>query len=636
MLHKHLDKIVIWDSETPLHKCNEVVLLWRAFSDETAPHAISIPTLIEANAEALKGQYLAYVYELGEQQIQGRRLVDHLEIQPGFSAWWLSLIAEKCNFSKSIQIENVIRILAFSQWVGSHPPIRVTLVSANHFLAESMRLWCDQSGSTFEWKTVPKSLTPLPWVRRVYATLPSPLQALTSLFSYAIKSRPLHGVGLDEWRNTKGDITFISYFFSLVPEAAHKSRFASHYWNHLPDVLLSQLQKTNWLHIYSKGDLLPNAAKAAGTVRRFNQTGQGVQHHVTLDSFLRFPVVISAFRDWVLLALKALTLTSGLRKAKGPEAYLWPLFACDWWESFLGPIAIRNSLNLNLFKEAMRTLPRQRLGLYLQENQGWEMALIQAWRSAGHGKLIGVPHTAVRFWDLRYFYDPRAFHREEKNAMPMPDAVALNGPAATNAFRSGLYPEEQIVQVEALRHLHLADAHHSTPLSISPDNPLHILVLGDYLDRNTKIQMRFLEEAVHSLPHDLNIIFKPHPATSMNAEDYPDLQIRIVDKPIQQLLNKCDVAYTSSVTAAAVDFYLAGVPVVTVLDPTQLNKSPLRGQKGVNFVSSSSELVQALALIKKCRPQAAAKADFFTLDKDLPRWQKLLSNSEFNANHHKI
>lgn len=631
---KHLDEILIWDTDKAPPKSHNNVVLWRALPNEKNPNAVSIPNLIEANESALKSIYLSYVYELGEQKIHGRRLVDHLELRPGFSGWWLSLIAEKCNFSKSPQIDDVIRILAFTKWVGSLYPRRVTLVSANHALAESLRLWCDQSDSTFEWEAVSKSSSSLPLVRRVYAALPSPLQEIVYLLRYTLKRLPLRGVGLDQWRSTKGDITFISYFFNLIPEATNKSRFASHYWNHLPDVLLSQSQKNNWLHIYSEDVLLPYAAKAADTLHRFNQTGQGAQNHVTLDSFLRLSIAIRALRDWVLLALKAWTLTSWLRKGKGPNGYLWPLFACDWWESFFGPIAISNSLNFNLFEEAMRTLPRQRIGIYLQENQGWERALIHTWRSAGHGKLIGTPHTAVRFWDLRYFSDPRAFHREAKNAMPMPDAVALNGSAATNSYRSGVYPEGQIVQVEALRYLHLADKHFRTPLSVSSDHPLELLVLGDYLNSNTKKQMRFLVEAINCLPYDITITVKPHPASSVHAEDYPGLKIWIADKPIEQLLKECDVAYTSSVTAAAIDVYLTGVPVVTMLDPGQLNLSPLRDCDGVFFVNNSIELMKTLARIMTTPLKANPKQEFFTLDKDLPRWRKLLSEFEHNPLDH--
>ena len=72
-----------------------------------------------------------------------------------------------------------------------------------------------------------------------------------------------------------------------------------------------------------------------------------------------------------------------------------------------GSAAVINLLWIELFDQALRDAPRQDKGFYLCENQGWERAFIHAWRKHGHGELIAVPHATVRFWDLRYFADPR-------------------------------------------------------------------------------------------------------------------------------------------------------------------------------------------------------------------------------------
>ncbi len=625
-----MDNILIWDLDKAPLASNASIVLWRAFSDDTVPHAVSIPTLIEANADSLKAQYLAYIYELGELHIQGIRLIDHLALRSDFSAWWLSLIVEKCNWYKSAQIDDAIRMLAFVGWVGNRTPARITLVSDHRALAETVQLWCKHTGVIFKWQREPKLSAPMPWPRKIYVAMPGPVQALAFLLRYLNRRRHLCAVGIDAWRQTQGDITFVSYLFNLVPEAEHKNRFASRYWNHLPEVLISQLQKTNWLHLYVKDALLPDEAKAADTLRRFNQTGQDLQHHLTLDSFIRITVVLRAVRDWIILALKALGLGFKLRKSSHSYSYIFPLLASDWHKSFFGVTAINNLLSFNLFEEAMRALPRQRIGFYLQENQAWELAFIQAWRAAGHGTLIGVPHATVRFWDLCYFSDKRAFQREKKTAMPMPDAVALNGIAATNAYLSGAYPKEQIVQVEALRYQYLASANSRKRLSISPHQPLQLLVLGDCLESNTNLQLCLLEEAVSSLAHDLTITFKPHPLCPVTAEDYPGLRLHVVVDPIEQLITECHAAYASSETSAAVDAYLSGVPVVSILDPRQINRNPLRGYADVYFVSCAVDLIKALKAIMTTPPKTSSRQEFFTLDKDLPRWRKLILDSKQN------
>ena len=39
--------------------------------------------------------------------------------------------------------------------------------------------------------------------------------------------------------------------------------------------------------------------------------------------------------------------------------------------------------------------------------------------------------------------------------MPIPDRVAVNGPVAREAYLEGGYPEADLVEVEALRYLHI-------------------------------------------------------------------------------------------------------------------------------------------------------------------------------------
>ena len=108
--------LLIWDAEGEPPVGEWTPVLWREFVSNAQPDAVSIPALIETNADLLKKRYLAWVYELGETSIQGKRLVEHLQLRPGFSYWWMTLFAEKCNYSKSKQIDDAIRLMAFDEW----------------------------------------------------------------------------------------------------------------------------------------------------------------------------------------------------------------------------------------------------------------------------------------------------------------------------------------------------------------------------------------------------------------------------------------------------------------------------------------------------------------------------------------
>jgi surface carbohydrate biosynthesis protein (TIGR04326 family) len=143
--------------------------------------------------------------------------------------------------------------------------------------------------------------------------------------------------------------------------------------------------------------------------------------------------------------------------------------------------------------------------------------------------------------------------------------------------------------------------------------------------------MHLLEHAAEMLPKDTIFVIKPHPACPVNLEHYQRLGMRVSMEPLSTLLEKCDVAYASGVTSAAVDAYLSGVPIISVLDPKKLNLSPLRGCAGAIFIYTQAELANALTTDFTLPPQISQTTSFFCLDATIPRWRGLLIANDFNA-----
>ncbi|MDD5392922.1 MAG: hypothetical protein PHE17_07890 [Thiothrix sp.] len=626
-----MNNLLIWDAEStpPVDDCT--TFLWRGFSTNASSNVISIPQLIENNDDALRSRYLAWVYELGELRLHGDCLVDHLQLRPSLSYWWMTLLVEKCNFSKSPQIDDAIRLLAFTDWTTGRSLERITLVSANQPLAECLRGWCEKRGVTFEWQCLPKPSVTMSCIRRAYTTLPAVMQAWAWLLKYLLDRWSLRGVGLNEWRLSSGRVTFFSYSDNCVPEAVQEGYYANRYWTHLPDVLKRESCQTNWLHLYVKDGLLPTARDAATALRAFNKTAQGQQCHVTLDTFISWSVIIKALKDWFRLIKLGASLSVELNQSHGDSLNLWPLFREEWHTSISGMNAISNLLFFCLFESALKNLPKQSQGVFLQENQGWEFGLVYAWKTSGHGQLIGMPHTTVRYWDLRYFFDKRTYSCGGKNTLPLPDIIACNGPVTKKSYLHGGYPVKNLVDVEALRYLHLGESElKSSSVPIKINEPPRLLVLGDYLPNNTSLQMKLLEQAVPLITRQLEIVVKPHPNCPIEPTNYPSLTIQVTMEPVSKLLKNCDVAYTSSATTSAVDAFCAGVPTISVLDPNTLNLSPLRGCSGALFASTPKELATALnaatATASSIR-QSENKPAYFTINAKLPNWRKLLLKS---------
>lgn len=598
-------------------------MLWRAFGGCKNSNTVSIPEIIESKAELLKSQYLALVYEMGELKIDGCRLVDQLQMRPGLSYWWMTLIAQKCNFAKSPFIDDIVRLLAFKHWAEGRRIEKISLTSSNPRLAQCLHLWCEQEEIDFKWHAKSSGLK-TSMLTRISSSVPDALKALVWLFRYSIDRWPLRGSGVDEWSNSEGVLTFFTYSDNISPDALQELRYESRYWAHLPRLLDRENLKTNWLHLYYKDELLRTPKQAANVFGKINETEKN-QCHTTLDSFLDFGIISNTLRDWMNLAKISRRIEKRLSLDGNLALSFWPFFKLDWRESMVGASCMSNMLHLNLFESALNHLPAQQTGVYLQENQAWETALIYTWNAANHGRLIGTPHTTVRFWDLRYFSDPRTLSSTDSNSMPSQDIVASNGPVMRCNLQSNGYPPKDLVDVEALRYLHLEKTHEKRGFSqIKKDSPVHLLVLGDYLLTNTQRQLDLLASAISLIEQKLIILVKPHPNCPIQAADYPTLEMKLSGSSISEALKDCDIAFASAASSAAVDAYCAEIPVISVLDPDTLNLSPLRGCPGAFFASSPRELAELVDTILSADSTVVNRTDFFTIDSKLIRWQTLL------------
>jgi surface carbohydrate biosynthesis protein (TIGR04326 family) len=97
-------------------------------------------------------------------------------------------------------------------------------------------------------------------------------------------------------------------------------------------------------------------------------------------------------------------------------------------------------------------------------------------------------------------------------------------------------------------------------------------------------------------------------------------------------LERFDVAIAANSTSASVDAYVAGLPVIIDLSGSDLNLSPLRGRRGVTFVSTPEELAATLEGVQNgVVMEESDRGDLFFLEPELPRWKALLSRNGFTA-----
>lgn len=610
-----MSNVIIWDTDGDPSADHGLVILWNSFFT-LVENSVSIPKIVEENAASLRQKYLGWVYAFGKAEVLGKSIVDHLEIRPGFSAWWMSLIVEK-SMLRSPRISQAIKLFALEDYLKGGSFRKITLHSADKTLADSVRFYCEERSMAFAWIRTHKKKT------GIY--FPSVIKAVVYFFKYVGTRRLFSRSTLDSQGWEKNGVLFVDYLLNITGTEGNFGAFSSKYWTLLVHALKDLGQKSNWLHLCFISASVPSFQSAKVLIDLFNKKSEGTQRHEGLDAFLSVRVAVKALADYAKLAWRSFRLPDlrHLYRVEGSDMSLYFLMGGDWKASTQGQTAMWNMIALNLFERALSVIPHQRQGVFLQENMGWERALIHAWKKGGHGRLIGVPHTTVRFWDLRYFMDSRSYSRDARNPLLMPDLVAVNGPLSRRALSDGGYPDAGMVEVEALRYLFLINSPMKRCSLEKTPREVSILVCGDILQSANHTLMTMLQEACATKKSECRIILKNHPATKIDLSDYPALQCTVSELPVHELALNVDYVLASNITSASLDAYCVGANVIQIVDGKTLNFSPLRGLQTVNFVSHHDELVAALELPRE--ESGNRSEDIFFLDANLPRWKSLLA-----------
>ena len=613
------DVLHIWDSKSTAPVSDWTTVLWSQHADKNTSRQVSITDIVEKKSDELRSRYLAWVYDVGESKVRGKRVIDHLSIRPGLSYWWASSLAQKFNCSAASQINNSIKVLALESFFSEGRFKRVVLNSDNVILARVVSSFCQKNNINFEFCKV-KTAQKIYRSNAVMELLPGSIIALIYLLRYILRTLPLYFIHRSNAFKNIGDVMFFDVLVHLDKQTFNDGRFHSNYWTSLVNKLNESGIKSTWAHLFFKHPAVASLSEAQKLTNRFTFSSESKEFHTLIERPLTVKMLGSIVSDFFKIrgSIYKLRGISEIRPAFS-DMDLWPFHENDWRISLCGSETIDTCIKLSCFNSLLSKLPKQRLGIYISENQPWEMVLIFAWKFHGHGRLIASPHTTIRYWDLRYFHDPRNYSMKEINDMPLPDFLAVNSPIARKTMITNNYPIKKLIKVEALRFLHL-----KKPLrNIRPHNlktPLRVLVCGDFLEETNLTILSWLEYAAPSLPENTEYFFKPHPAYSFNLSRYTKIKFMIINYSLSSLVGKCDLALTSIITSAAVDLYCLGIPLIQVLEGGSLNTSPLRGVN-TSIVKNPQELVEVFTFPFKL--QNSNSRQYFYMNNKMPYWSKI-------------
>jgi len=610
--------VLIWDSETKFPKTEKITVLWKQYVDVDSPqNVVSLPEYIEKNSERLRNQFLEFVYDIGHSKINGITIQQHLQIRETFSYWWMTLFAST-RWHQSSQITEAIKLLALEQLLKDQSWSDLELVSGNQNLNKILTDFCAEQNKSFRLGS--QSLLSKKQVKFPIEVMLLSFKAHLVLVRQIVR---LWTVTPLRKRQNLSQVMIFDHLIRFDTNKAAHGEFASEYWNLLEPMFSKNNVKVSWTHQFVKSEKFPNQRVAQALLTKLNK-GSRNKHYLfetkpSIKSVLRTAI---DYRRLCISGFRIRKISSGFIP-KSSSLNLWPLFQKEWNDSLFGTTAIRHCLILSTIEQEISSQSFCPLGVYIMEYQPWEVALIQAWNAAGHGKLIGVASAPIRFWDLRYFSDARSITPvglETKTHIqfrPVPPFLAVNSPISRELLETAGEPTSRVIDVEALMYQYLG-VHKTDDLNTSSG----ILVLGDFFAEVTGRILTMVQSWIELNQNQQIIYFKPHPA---NHHPVPDELLRglnITALALSELFEICSVVIAPSSGTGSLEALCAGKHMISILDPTLLNFKPHKSMPDHLIVRNSYELQQAMRMETDTNKNVVQQ--ILHLDPTLPNWRGLL------------
>jgi surface carbohydrate biosynthesis protein (TIGR04326 family) len=577
--------VLIWDSETEIPKTEKITVLWKQYVDVDSPqNVVSLPEYIEKNSERLRNQFLEFVYDIGHSKINGATIQDHLQIRETFSYWWMTLFAST-RWHQSSHITEAIKLLALEELLNGQSWNELVLVSESQNLNDILAEFCAGQKKSFQLG----SQSP-PRKRQVrFAVEVMSLSVKAHLVLARQIVRLWKVTPLRKGRNSSQVMIFDHLIRFDTNKAAH-GEFASEYWNLLEPMFSESNLKVSWTHQFVKSEKFANQRVAQALLTKLN-IGSRNKHYL-FETKPSIKSVRRAAMDYRRLCISGFRIRkiSSEFVPKSSSLNLWPLFQKEWNDSLFGTTAIRHCLMLSTIEQEITSQSFCPLGIYIMEYQPWEVALIQAWNAAGHGKLIGVASSPIRFWDLRYFSDARSITpagletKTQIQFRPVPQFLAVNSPISRELLETAGELTSRVIDVEAI-----------------------LTMVQSWIELNKGHQ---------------DIFFKPHPANHHPVSN--ELMSGLIPTALQlsELFKTCSTVIAPSSSTGSLEAMCSGKHTISILDPTLLNFKPLSSMPDDLFVRNSYELQRAMRLATDTNKSVSQQ--ILHLDPSLPNWKSLL------------
>jgi surface carbohydrate biosynthesis protein (TIGR04326 family) len=584
-------------------------------------NSINLSDYIEDHADEIRRVYLSWVKLNKKFNYKGKSIEKWLNIRRDFSFWYMTPLNEKCNYVKSQNINQFIKIYAITKIAGEFKPTHIICYNCNKDFYQIIEDWAIKKSiqfSTIECKKDKKQRDKYFTFRSIYNVLPIHIKSIAWIVSVYLKSRIFKKNTLQQLRNSfEEKILIVNYLFNNK----NKKDFESEQWFGL-NVILKEIKKqVYWIHIHTKAGAYKKEKDAESLILEWNKSSNEQSSHIALESIIDLKIIVKTIYDWLKLNYISFKIKNYTGPLVGDSLNIWPLFQKEWQETLRGVSAMNNLLHLNIFERLFQDKKYLQSTLFPMENQGWERALVYAARKYSKSSLIGSINSTVRFWDLRYYFEDNYFS-DGVSKIFMPDKIAINSLDAHNKLVLGGVPDSLIAQVEALRYLYLLNIDYKT--KEKDIDLVKIIILGDYLKTETKIQIQILNGIKQSYKNKIELIIKSHPNYKIDLDSFYGFKKITNCESIELGLMQSNIAFVSNNTSSVVEASVLGIPTISMKYSSGINMSPMRESKDIYFIDHNLEFESSFDDIVAKNFFIEKNLNFLNLDLALNKWKDLL------------
>ncbi|MDC0394047.1 hypothetical protein OAM22_04535, partial [Candidatus Pelagibacter sp.] len=287
----------------------------------------------------------------------------------------------------------------------------------------------------------------------------------------------------------------------------------------------------------------------------------------------------------------------------------WPIIKPYWEVSFKSIDLFKNLYYYHLIKNfVLKRISQHDKLFYLFENQPWERSLCFYYKKKfSKKKIIGISHTPIRFWDLRFF-------NSKKNNLGRysPNIISFVNSYSQKIYKKD-YKNQVFIKLEALRYNNLK-------INFNNKKKEKILIIGDYLD-SENLNMRSL--IAKSTLKNYDFLYLPHPSNKKIIYK----QFSFLKSKNELKLQNISKVIIPHISTSIIEYILNYKDVLVILNDSMPNMSTLfMSSYNAKYIYDINDLNIKISEKKHNLPYKGSEFMPFGANKKLIFWKKLLSN----------